>query len=534
MKYCNMIRPLLVSSLCVVISYVDGLAAAAGASSSPSTATAPAVSTEAIKKFGPVDEAGAAIGKINGLAVSSDNRTIVAACEDGRVHAFDMESGKCRTMTYDGWPATAPAAAPASVPASASAPASAPADPRRLESIALSADGKLVAACGADGVHVWRLADGKYVGKLAADAASRKVSFSRDGKQVKALVGETPTTWNIADKTVALKDKGQKVVFTRVLVPGWQARLLDDMDDDFDEYNLSYWAIDDPNNKDSGLSLCVTETTDSTLLCEVALAQKTWAQSGKIAVSPDWVRVAFSTGTADGALSLRNLAWSPERWTYKGGNSPVTAIRFSANSKLLVSGDADGDICVWPVKAAPARVQEDASAIWTGLGNAEPLISFNNFRAILNGGDEFVRFMMARVRPNVETDMVEFKKLISDLDGETYSVRSAAREKLAAKAQAIWPLLQDAQSQATSTEVRSALEELLSKVDKANPAQERYAVRILERVDTDLSRDCLRRLASLPESTNLGKLARSAAAKLGLAPTSQPATKAGSEPTTKP
>ena len=127
-----------------------------------------------------------------------------------------------------------------------------------------------------------------------------------------------------------------------------------------------------------------------------------------------------------------------------------------------------------------------------------------------------VRLMMAHVRPKFDMDMNEFNKLIADLDSETYSVRQAARKTLDAKSKSIWPLMQEALTQTTSTEVRTALEVLLSQVGKATPVQEMYAMRILERVDTDLARESIRWSAAAPETSNLGKLGGRRRPSLGL------------------
>lgn len=499
-------------------------------STAPSTAPADELPAGAIKKLGGI-VAGAPVDRVNGLAVTPDSRTILAACEDGRVIAWDFDSGKGRVLTYADWPATAPASAPTTTTSSAPAEtsATAPSDTRRLIAIGVSADGKLVAASSTTSIHWWQLADGKYLGKVPA-ASARRVSFSPDAKQLRAIVGDDLLTWNLSDQAPAGKETVRKpVIMGGFMPPNVTIKTLDSDADSYGDYSATLWVMQGQPAYRRGLVVTVVETDTNRQATEVTISSNEKAASGAMAMSPNGRYVAVGSWNEKGRLASWDVATMMDCGDYKGHNVPVTAVRFTPDGKYLVSGDVEGIIYVWTVRKAP-QGSVSFENCWSMLVMDQPNNTFRALIQLSEGGDDIVRSLGDHLRPKVETDMNEFKKIIAELDSDTFAVRKAAREKLAPKAQALWPLLQDTMAEASSTEVRNALETLLSTVERSTATQERFGVQALERINSDLSRETLRRLATLSEETQLGKLSRAAVAKMKAAPASQPA----SQPTTKP
>ena len=204
-------------------------------------------------------------------------------------------------------PTGRPLAAPRHLSATAatspsSAPASAPADSRRLGSVAISADDKLVAACGVDGIHLWQLADGKYLGKVAA-VSPEKVSFSRDGKSVKAVVGDCPTTWKISDKSVVSRDKVRRLATSmRPTPPDSKLRHMDDADDALGEYSAGLWAMEDQKGS-CGLIACVCDAQTGPGCLTRCFTEGKAGSRGTIALSPDSRFMAVSVWNSDGRLT---------------------------------------------------------------------------------------------------------------------------------------------------------------------------------------------------------------------------------------
>ena len=527
------------SVLATVVSVAAALACAQPGTSAPTSfpATSPADSLPrgAIRKLSLTDADGKPVGEVAALAYRDESKTLYAACDDGRLHVIPIEGGKTRTLIYPNWRAVPPEPAPASSPASQpgspsgvrsdeSFPKPPPGDPRRLRTLTLSRDGKLLAATDKDGVHLWQLPAEKYLGKFEAREPAKPI-IDDEAQRLSVDAGKQTIAFRPTDLavtgTVPRRDFVSPVLSRYTVLP----KLLT-LGEDYDaigEYKAVLWAIYGPANPHPGTRVWLFETdtgrvADDTPIFDASLV------SGCMAMAPSGRFVAV--GAQDGQLLIYDLEKTAK---IKGHASAVTAVAFSRDGASLFSADGDGTVFVWNVaqcRPAVAKAKRNFKQTWSLLADLgdEAHVVLRAIWHLAEAGDDAIEPLLDRVHPRDDMDKNEFTKLLEDLDNDTFAIRKTAREKLESVAQHIWPLLVKASTDKTySSEVRNAMEETLTRVDRANPAQERAAIKILERIDSDLARQTLRTLAALPADGNLGKNARLALARLRLSASSQPA-----------
>lgn len=141
------------------------------------------------------------------VAYTADGKHLVTAGRDHAIKMWDRATGdEVRTFTR-----AVPKALP-QVDKPSPAEMAMPGKVMRTVSaddfpIALSRDGKLLAAGRDAAVTVWDVATGKAVHELTAPAAVHELVFAPDGKSLVACGGTDVTVWNTADGTVAKKHK---------------------------------------------------------------------------------------------------------------------------------------------------------------------------------------------------------------------------------------------------------------------------------------------------------------------------------------
>ena len=166
--------------------------------------------------------------------------------------------------------------------------------PRKVESIAFSPDGRMLAASGIDrNVHLWdarRWNEGRLSEPaiLAHDAAVSAMAFSPDGRTLATAAGRSFAIWT--------RDPSYRRQFERT--------------------GDSYHAL---------------------------------------AFSPDGDSLAL--GSEDGTIQLWEMPVAAERRRIRGHGGPVKTVAFSPDGKLLASGGEEGRVVLWDaIKGTEVRV----------------------------------------------------------------------------------------------------------------------------------------------------------------------------------
>ncbi len=195
----------------------------------------------------------------------------------------------------------------------------------RVRNIAVSADGRFVAAGGDLKVGVWSFPEGREVALLGPNiGAAYGIAFSPETRTVAACGGASKLrVWRIADK---------KLVFETPL-----------------DANLCRWVgyIGDENT-------LVTVHDDGSVRRHILGSDRGPETITKFpdpayaaALSPD--RSSLAVARHDGSISLVALEGAPEVRTLPAHPGHAWAVSFSPDGKMLASADSEGVVRLWRV-----------------------------------------------------------------------------------------------------------------------------------------------------------------------------------------
>jgi hypothetical protein len=225
------------------------------------------------------------------------------------------------------------------------------------------------------------------------------------------------------------------------------------------------------------------------------------------AFSPDGRSLAVAPGRhARGpALALWELSTGQVRWQPEGPGSPVTALAFSADGKVLVTGHADTTVLLWDVagraRVGPAPAAADLDRRWADLDSGDARVAFGAVRALAAAPAQAVALVRKRVRPAAGRALApaEVARLIAELDSEEFQTRERAFAGLARQGGAVEAELRKALAAKPALEPRRRLEQLLRRLHaRAVPAEmvrPLRAVEVLEWAGTAQARQALAALA---------------------------------------
>jgi WD40 repeat protein len=209
----------------------------------------------------------------------------------------------------------------------------------QVSSLAFSPGGDLLAcADSADSVHVWRFEDHQKLRQLQGGRDIRCLAFNLAGDLLAGAGGErvvhlwntengqllSPRAGDSSSRTVvALSPDGTRLVNT-----GWRL-------------GVRQWGTCRAEPAEPGCLVASNLGAASRVHCAV--------------YSPDghWV----AAGAADGLIHIRDAITGEDPWTLEGQQGPVTALAFSADSRLLASASAaQTEVWLWDTRLREPRL----------------------------------------------------------------------------------------------------------------------------------------------------------------------------------
>ncbi|MDB5308165.1 MAG: prkC 15 [Gemmataceae bacterium] len=297
----------------------------------------------------PAPEAGWPVGgkyEAWAVAVSPDGRTIVTGGDDHAVRVWDARTGACRAARTDhgalvtaaafapdgGWFATGSFDGRVVVrdPRSA-APRQVLAHGHMVRTLAVSPDGRAVAAAGETGaVSVWDVGSGLLRYRLDGTGGRvHAILFSADGKALLAAPSETEMVW--WDGATGRR------------VHGVNLRL-----------RPSCLAL-----SPDGQTLAVGYETGQVVFLDAATGQEQLRACGShsrlnaVAFSPDGKTLA--AGAVDGSVRLWHVGTGTELFAIARGGPQVNGVAFAPDGSFLAATRHDGRLLLWPAgDPAPA------------------------------------------------------------------------------------------------------------------------------------------------------------------------------------
>ncbi len=408
--------------------------------------------------------------------VVGDGRTLVTAGHDRTVRVLDLVTGKER---------------------------------RRFEAgvhgvglLGVSPDGTRLALSEGDGAVVVReLETGKEVRRVTAERRwASGAAFTPDGGRLIVWYDDhAARVWDLATgrqvKQIAL---GEEKDGLRVLPNG-------------NTFSMSYTADVSPDGR-----LIAYGNPRQYLTVQDVATGKTLRRLdklpdgvGRIVFAPDGRTLAWG-GSHDPTIHLVELATGQERHHFAGHRGGTWALTFSADGRLLVSGNADTTALVWDLtgrRSAKEGVNKTLSpkeldALWDDLGSADAARGFRAVRALAVASEQATVSLGRRLRPVVVADEKRLARLLADLDGEQFEARESAAAELEKLGETALPAYRKALQGRPSAELRRRVQALLEQHEPREEAllpsarlRELRALEILELIGTTEARRVLETLA---------------------------------------
>jgi RNA polymerase sigma factor (sigma-70 family) len=462
------------------------------------------------------------------LAVQSpDGRLIAAGDVTGRLETYDAATGRrlvvlceggselrCLLWTPDGsrlltsatgdrvtlWDARA-GREERSFPLPAAA-ARKPGD-SHLRGAAFSPDGRfLFTSQSADGVRMWGVATGKEVWQ---QPGSGYLAISPDGKTLVTADMQSPPV--IRDAATGRVRRAAEQG-TRITVNDFVAGLAVSPD---------------------GRSFA-TSTHDGTVHFydvhtgkELRRTKATGILASGVAFSPDgkWL----IAGDIGGSVRLWEVATAKELFRRDGHTGWATNVGFSPDGRSALSSSLDKTALLWDLRPSGSPARSDHDSLWEDLASDD---AAKAYRAVWQLADEPKRaapLLRAKLISECQLpDETRVRRLVAELDAETFAEREKATKELLALGPAVAPQLRKLSEGAGSVEGRRRLAMILSELAPPDPGPSQFrrmrAVQALELAATTETRQLLRDFAAGPPGTQLTDEARAALRRLSGRPRS--------------
>jgi RNA polymerase sigma factor (sigma-70 family) len=385
-----------------------------------------------------------------------------------------------------------------------------------IDTVAFSADGKWLFSGGISQTKVilWEVATGKQWRDLPLPRV-QEAAFAPNGK-VLAAGGwdEKIHLWNVAANREM-----------RVLSPQRQPNPT--------PYQAAY--ITSLAFSPDGQTLACAVYDHTVRLYDVATGEELRRLKGHqgivwaVRFSPDGKWLA--SGSLDETVRLWEVATGQEAHQLRGHSGWVISVDYSPDGKCLLTGGLDTTALVWTLsplpdgsaaKSLPPREMEQR---WNDLAAGDASVAYRARWQLVAAEDQSVAFLREHMPPVVVKDAERVKRLIADLDRDSFDIREAAEKELARRGSAVEPALREALAGNPSLELRRRIQSLLAALrSKDSPEALRIgrALQALEQIGTPKARQLLEALAGGASAARLTREAKASLIRLSRRPVVKP------------
>lgn len=371
---------------------------------------------------------------------------------------------------------------------------------KRIQSLAFSPDGRLVASGGDDPIiRVWDRSSGKEVRQISCfKNGAERLCFSPDSKAL--ACGMRTLGQRTGERTLRLwdMDSGKDRCsfdccdpFAGALAFSPDGRLL----------ASSHGSFREP----AGLMVRLWDTATGKELSRHLGNQE---EITALAFSPDGkliVSGAGGLGDTDNSVHVWEAATGRLIRRFESQHSDVISVAFAPNGLTIASGAGDSTILLWDITGRQkdgklrrlALTPRQLEECWTALADEDAGKAYQVVWKLAAASEQAVPFLQKQLpsvpRPDAET----IARLIADLDSENFKVRQRATEELTKFGDAIIPDLRRALEGKPPLEKRRRVQQLLERASAWTPRRlrEHRAIQALEHIGTPAAKDVLRALA---------------------------------------
>jgi WD40 repeat protein len=194
----------------------------------------------------------------------------------------------------------------------------------------------------------------------------------------------------------------------------------------------------------------------------------------------------------------------------------------SPDGRRLATGMPDGTILLWDVPLPASKPhpleRKELESLWTDLGDADAAKAWRAVWRLLDAPQDALAFLRDRVKPYLTAPAEVTRKLLADLDSDSFEVREAAMKRLKELGLQAEPALRAALTAKPSLEMKRRIEPILAALSETLPKptpehlRQLRALIVLERIPSSQARHLLREIANGPPSARLTRQARAALA----------------------